>query len=756
MSRTNTNQGSRRTLVDEYPVKIVNTTEFTITPHALVGIVGSSGVGVNDALRVSVGLPLPNGQTMVNGPLPLRAGKTGNGRYHSPMKMRVDFGSILGDELGPHPTVPSFLASDSGSGYKALGSAASGLVLVERLSAGTSSDTPPLRRFELTANKLLAATSATVNFFEDDGTLTGSDVTIYCPAGLFAGRVDSYVGTERGFQGVALLRTDLGAVEPDRWEIVVMERFAEWAVVQWSQSGGNWTLVNDAFGGDDFNWRRPAANAAVLAVSDTAELIGRALVDGEKAIARLTMDPDTPTYQLHGLRSEDRRIAVDDSDTIPLTLINKLLNVSTYDDETDRLVEFEVVDDTVDKIRAFVNVSDFGTSLDTGTRVVQGVCDTTLEEHTDDIVLRAGTIVVMDGVGTIAGPLTVLNLYNKLYQEDALIYAAYSQPLDAWFDITPTEGEVLTAIVDTDIPAAVWDGGSQTLTTGVFSATLLISPLATPGPYALTAIEIIAENCARRNIPINTEEILIVKLRWENQGYKLIWDETVGEKQRLLRGLADGVAGAGGSVEPGDTTFKIDNVVALASGIDPTGGVSATEVTVNNIWGNAYTDNEPVDAVWNGTGWDALQKDNDRLVAADATDTSPASLIEKLTATGTYDSETDRLVEFEVVDDSGKKVRGFVNVAGLGGGGGGSLTAGCGIDATALASDIVKVDVTQMDGVGLDVDTEEGACLFNVNLCEALEAKAIVDGKTSGTYVLGVVDGVCTWLEIKTGCGTCP
>jgi len=604
MSRTNTNQGSRRTLVDEYPVKIVNTTEFTITPHALVGIVGSSGVGVNDALRVSVGLPLPNGQTMVNGPLPLRAGKTGNGRYHSPMKMRVDFGSILGDELGPHPTVPSFLASDSGSGYKALGSAASGLVLVERLSAGTSSDTPPLRRFELTANKLLAATSATVNFFEDDGTLTGSDVTIYCPAGLFAGRVDSYVGTERGFQGVALLRTDLGAVEPDRWEIVVMERFAEWAVVQWSQSGGNWTLVNDAFGGDDFNWRRPAANAAVLAVSDTAELIGRALVDGEKAIARLTMDPDTPTYQLHGLRSEDRRIAVDDSDTIPLTLINKLLNVSTYDDETDRLVEFEVVDDTVDKIRAFVRIDDFGTSVDKGVKIARGFAIAAVDPI--DTTFTITGAVNYDNIGALADPLTIQNPNGKAYEAGAFIWAIFNAGSVEWEDITPTEGEIINAIVEADIPAATWNDGTRTLTPGSFDAiwmhrdpSLASADLVEGG----TPITVVADNCARRAIFQNTGEELFVKLRWESGVWSLIWDERSAIGAKRVRGTV--VDPGSGYVAKADATFTISSLTEVYGGPVP-----ASPLTVHQISGFAqgFVAGQVTEAIYNETAdrWECL------------------------------------------------------------------------------------------------------------------------------------------------------
>jgi len=94
-----------------------------------------------------------------------------------------------------------------------------------------SSNTPPLRRFVLVENKVIGATSATVKWLDHAGTAVGGDVTIYDPAGIFSGRAADglYTGSV-GFEGYALLRSDLAESEPGepRWEIVVMDQLAEY------------------------------------------------------------------------------------------------------------------------------------------------------------------------------------------------------------------------------------------------------------------------------------------------------------------------------------------------------------------------------------------------------------------------------------------------------------------------------------------------------------------------------------------------
>lgn len=63
------------------------------------------------------------------------------------------------------------------------------------------------------------------------------------------------------------------------------------------------------------------------------------------------------------------------------------------------------------------------------------------------------------------------------------------------------------------------------------------------------------------------------------------------EKFRLIRGQSVGAQSG--------ATVLIDNVDVLAGGLDPTDGNPATQVTVQNIWGQTYADNEKVQAVYN-------------------------------------------------------------------------------------------------------------------------------------------------------------
>lgn len=67
------------------------------------------------------------------------------------------------------------------------------------------------------------------------------------------------------------------------------------------------------------------------------------------------------------------------------------------------------------------------------------------------------------------------------------------------------------------------------------------------------------------------------------------------EKFRLIRGQCVGAVGGG------DTTFLIDNVIVLSGGVDPSGGNPATQVRVANIFGQSYSDNDLVQAVYSPT-----------------------------------------------------------------------------------------------------------------------------------------------------------
>jgi hypothetical protein len=445
-------------------------------------------------------------------------------------------------------------------------------------------------------------------------------------------------------------------------------------------------------------------------------------------IVRLTNDPDTPTYQIHGVRNEDRRIAVNDGDTVPLTLINKLLNISSYDDETDRLVEFEVVDDTVDKIRAFVRIDDFGTSLDKGTRLATGL-SSGLTDSVDDISVTLA--YPLDNIGSpLADPLTVVNQFGKVYQDETTILAAYDDVLDQWVDITPTAGEVFTGLVQypTTIPAATWDGMAETLTPGTFSVTILErSGTAVTNEYTLGEIIVVAENCARRSLALPSDVLLVVKLRWEGGRFTLIWDERSSVGGKRVRGTV--VDPGEGFVLTTDATFELTSLTEVYGGSPPT-----APLTVEQTFGQGYVAGQLTEAIFNEASglWENLP------------------LPRKLGCHLGVNS-----AGFESVTPLSLAGSGMGVSFGTGPGGcdqltaTGGLTAGCGI---IIASGVVSVDVADLAGSGLDVNTEGGACQLTVDLCEALEAKAVADSKTSGTYVPAVVDGVCSLLEVVTGC----
>jgi len=81
---------------------------------------------------------------------------------------------------------------------------------------------------------------------------------------------------------------------------------------------------------------------------------------------------------------------------------------------------------------------------------------------------------------------------------------------------------------------------------------------------------------------------------------------------RLIRGLAKG------DVTADDNTFVIDNVIPLAGGLDPVSGNAATEITVNqNLTAHckeAFEDNTPITAVWDGAEWELLVVERYRMI----------------------------------------------------------------------------------------------------------------------------------------------
>lgn len=80
------------------------------------------------------------------------------------------------------------------------------------------------------------------------------------------------------------------------------------------------------------------------------------------------------------------------------------------------------------------------------------------------------------------------------------------------------------------------------------------------------------------------------------------------ETYRAIRGLTKGAVAASA------TTFVIDNVIPLAGGNDPVSGNPATEITVQNIQKEAFADNEPITAIYDGADWEVLLVERYRMI----------------------------------------------------------------------------------------------------------------------------------------------
>ena len=166
----------------------------------------------------------------------------------------------------------------------------------EALPGTGSAGTPPLREFILVDDMELADTSVFAQWLDHGGVTIGTTITVHDPDARFAGRKENYISGEPAFRGLALLRADLNASTPGapRYEIIAMEGYASWAVVQYNESPlDNWTLIDtvDNFGGDAWDHRRPVANGGALTIADPAEVKPSAPDDGDRMLVAL-LDPD--------------------------------------------------------------------------------------------------------------------------------------------------------------------------------------------------------------------------------------------------------------------------------------------------------------------------------------------------------------------------------------------------------------------------------------------------------------------------------
>lgn len=173
----------------------------------------------------------------------------------------------------------------------------------------------PLRRFELTATKTLLQNTATVRWLDDAGEMTGSPLTIYDPQHgrpRFAGHAAGYNSEEPGFVGDALLRMDLGGVEPDRWEIVNMEGIAERirGTVKFDDSsgpaGGYWLQFDGVLSMYSWNCRNPVEPGGRLELYDATSPDIYTPNEGDQVLAELVdvgnLADELPVYRVYSVR----------------------------------------------------------------------------------------------------------------------------------------------------------------------------------------------------------------------------------------------------------------------------------------------------------------------------------------------------------------------------------------------------------------------------------------------------------------------
>lgn len=300
----------------------------------------------------------------------------------------------------------------------------------ETLKSGSSTPSPPLRWFELTAAKATTDATATAKFLDDAGNMIGDEVTLYDSLGRFYGKAADYVGTIDGFRGIALQRTDLGGIETDRWEIVAMEGFAESVVLTWVDSSPTLEWQLTSFFGDQWEYKRPAADSGVITVTDSAS-VGDAKKNGDIGIAHLK-NPDTspPTYELRTIKRPDKYVASGTSDTAPATLIQKLYNNTTYDEETDRFVEFEEFDDAgTRKVRGFLDISDLGGGG--GGSLYYAGCNLSLAGHTFsvDVASLAGDgLEAQDNDPECPSLRTIVHMYPAVLHSESISNAEETAP----------------------------------------------------------------------------------------------------------------------------------------------------------------------------------------------------------------------------------------------------------------------------------------------------------------------------------------
>lgn len=355
--------------------------------------------------------------------------------------------------------------------------------------------------------------------------------------------------------------------------------------------------------------------------------------------------------------------------------------------------------------------------------------------------IQSGGTILLRNIVVLAGGLDptngnpaqfvrVVNIFNGIYADNEWVDAVYS-PLLRAFD------------------AADWETlkTSSSEKNRVLRGLVYATVAAGTAPFQINNIKVLSGGLDPRTTPGDATELLVctktqkevvragepVSVIWN--AVTPAWELLVVERYRAIRG----------TWYSGTSTLVVKAIVPLESGLDPRSDTTdATEpINVSNVPGDAYASGDSVTADYNAaTGlWEARPKGVDKKVAAGTDDTAPATLIEKLFNTGSYNSSIDTLVTFQEIDDSGvKKIQAFVPTPA--GGGGGTYTAGCGL---LLVGAQFKLDYDQVAGPGLGVTAPSGGCP-QLKVLVDIQVGKIYGGMSGATVSHGAGGGAATVL----------
>lgn len=225
----------------------------------------------------------------------------------------------------------------------------------------------------------------------------------------------------------------------------------------------------------------------------------------------------------------------------------------------------------------------------------------------ESVGIQSGATILIDNVVVLSGgidpsggnPATqvrVANLFGQSFTDNEKVQAIYSpavvaSPLTDWEAVKTTTGtdnyRLIRGLAKGDVTA----DDTTFIVDNVLPLAAGLDPVS-----GNAATEITVQNIQKEGFEDNTPVTCV----WDGTNWELL----LVERYRLVRGLAAGAVN-------GESSFPIDNLKVLASGLDPRSDPTsmAETLTIQNIFGDSYLDNEIVVAVYNvvDNQWEAFE-----------------------------------------------------------------------------------------------------------------------------------------------------